>query len=215
MLGKFQMSVVTLESTAIDLANRPNYKIAMLSGDTNLLSHPNIYDASILVPPTELIMLWADGNIIAMTNQYPLYLNNKDQDEMILALIAASYTKNIVLFMSDAEFDMYGSILLLHIYNKYGIQCTLNGYGKFWVDYSKLHNIINGFFMMDLINGKTYLEAYPTNIDFPQYVIPKLIEYFGDPFEGKTMRYSDYYWHFKEMNYKLLPKMEMATMVNK
>ena len=49
--------------------------------------HPNIYNAAILMPPTEVLMAWADGNRFVMQVEYPRYLMTKDADDMIVALL--------------------------------------------------------------------------------------------------------------------------------
>ena len=93
--------------------------IACINGITDFKNHPNAYDASILLPPTELLMAWADGNQIAMQVEYPKYLAcDKDADDMIVALITALTKKNIIIYIPQEEYEIFGPILIQHIYLK-------------------------------------------------------------------------------------------------
>ena len=81
----------------------------------------NIYCASVLIPPTELLMRWADGDPVVMQNQYPQYLmNSMDADEMITSLIAVLMRKDVYIYIPQSEFNIFGMNLLNHIYYVYG-----------------------------------------------------------------------------------------------
>ena len=75
-----------------EINNMDFVAVACVNGLEDFKNHPNAYDASILLPPTELLMAWADGNQMLMRTEYPKYLiNNKDADDMIIALITEKY----------------------------------------------------------------------------------------------------------------------------
>ena len=87
-----------------EINNTDFVAIACINGVTDFKNHPNAYDASILLPPTELLMAWADGNQIAMQVEYPKYLAcDKDADDMIVALITALTKKNIIIYIPQEE----------------------------------------------------------------------------------------------------------------
>ena len=62
-----------------EINNMDFVAVACVNGVEDFKNHPNAYDASILLPPTELLMAWADGNQMLMRTEYPKYLiNNRD-----------------------------------------------------------------------------------------------------------------------------------------
>ena len=109
--------------------------------DTGYVNHPNIYNASILMPSTDLLMAWADGNQFVLQNDYPRYLMTKDPDDMIVALLAALTEKNIILYIPNDEFNIFGMYLLNHLYYYYGITVTTPT-TQFYFDINKLPFII-------------------------------------------------------------------------
>lgn len=136
---------------------------------------PNIYYAGVLIPPTEMLMEWADGNHLVLQNQYPQYLLTKDCDDIIVALIAAMTQKNIILYIPKDEFDVFGQMLLYHIYYIYGITCNTPS-TVFSINPSKLPFIASKFYMMDVMEPNDYLNYYPGNYELPMFVINKLAE---------------------------------------
>lgn len=154
---------------------------------------PNIYNASILIPPTEILMRWADGDQLIMQNEYPRYLMTQAPDEMLTAFIAALTQRNIILYIPKDEFMVFGQILLNHIYFMYGIICNF-GNTVFSIDQSKLPFIISKFLMIDVMEAKDYLDAYPANQMLPDFVINKLAEQLQPfPYPATFQQYRDYF----------------------
>lgn len=176
-----------------EINNMDFVAVACVNGLEDFKNHPNAYDASILLPPTELLMAWADGNQMLMRTEYPKYLiNNKDADDMIIALITALTKKNIVLYIPQEEYSIFGPILIQHIYFQYGITMNTSA-TRFSFDESKLPLLISKFYMMDLMEPIDYIKSYPSSLLLPQFVINKLAVDLH-PFENATFeQYADYF----------------------
>lgn len=171
---------------------------------------PNVYDASILIPETEILMEWADGNQLILQNEYPKYLMSKDCDDMIVALIAALTQKNIILYIPKEEFDVYGMMLMNHIYYVYGI--TMNYMNTvFSVNPAKLPFIMAKFFIMGIMEANDFINAYPANYPLPEFVINKLAEELR-PFQYPATfeQYADY---FNKLNASKEQQRQMVNMV--
>lgn len=134
----------------------------------------NIYCASVLIPPTELLMRWADGDPVVMQNQYPQYLmNNPDADEMITSLIAVLMRKDVYIYIPQSEFNIFGMNLLSHFYFIYGItMCTANT--QFNFDYSKLPFLLSKFYVFNIMTANDFLNSYPGNYNLIPFTINKL-----------------------------------------
>lgn len=150
--------------------------VAAICDSSFATSSPNIYNAAVLVPPVDILMTWADGAPYIMENQYPMYLNNnQDADDMIVALLAAMTTKDIFLYIPRDEFDIFGMVLLNHIYMNYGITVNIPGVSAFYFDASRTPLILSKFFMMDVMDAQDYLASFPNNLRLPDFVINKLV----------------------------------------
>lgn len=159
--------------------------------------HPNIYNAAILMPPTEVLMAWADGNQFVMQVEYPRYLMTKDADDMIVALLAALTKKNIILYIPLDEFNIYGQFLLNHLYYQYGI--ILNFIDtQFTVNPNSIPLIVSKFYMMDLMSFEDYMASYPANVQLPAYVINKMAQEIH-PFNHPAT-FDEYYAYFNQMH---------------
>ena len=193
------MSVVTdLNIIGPEINNIDFISIAAITTSYNYPKLSNIYNASILVPPTEILMAWADNAPLVLQNEYPKYLLSKEPDDMIVALIAAMTKKNIILYIPKDEFNIFGSILLNHLYYTYGITCNFNNV-KFYIDSIRIPFIISKFFMMDLMEPMDYIELYPCNVPLPEWVINKLAIQLN-PFNGKQASFTEYYNYFNSLN---------------
>lgn len=188
------MTLITdLRNIGPEINNTDFVAIACVDGLSDFKNHPNAYDASILLPPTELLMAWADGNQIAMRVEYPKYLAcDKDADDMIIALITALTKKNIIIYIPQDEYDIFGPILIQHIYFQYGIVMNTPT-TAFSFDESKLPLLISKFYMMDLMEPMDYINSYPRSLALPPFVINKLATDLH-PFENATFeQYAEYF----------------------
>ena len=193
MLFKGTMSVVTdLNLLGAEINNMDFMSVAAVTS-TDYLNHPNIYNASILMPPTEILMAWADGNELVLQNEYPKYLLQKDPDDMIVALLAAMTKRNIVLYIPKDEFNIFGMMLLNHLYYYYGIVCNFGNTQYTFAEY-KLPFIISKFYMMDLMEPMDYINSYPTHLLLPEFVINKLaMELRPFNHQATFAEYADYF----------------------
>lgn len=212
MFNNHTISVVLdLNILGNDINNVDLLMVAAITSDCNYPDHPNIYNAEILVPPTEILMAWADGNPFILQNEYPAYLNCKDPDDMICALMAALTKKNIVLYIPYDEFNVFGQILLNHLYYQWGVTCNFNG-AMFNIAPAKIPFIISKFYMMDIMDPQVYMSMYPANQPLPQWVIFKLAEDFK-PFPYPAS-FAEYEAYFNNMNAsKMQQKIEMVKVV--
>ena len=175
MFNNHTMSLVMdLNLIANEIRNIDFVTVAAIT-TSNYPDFSNIYYAGILIPPTEMLMEWADGNQLILQNEYPKYLMEKDCDDMIVALIAAMTQKNIILYIPKDEFDVFGQMLLNHIYFIYGIVCNTPT-TQFSVDATKLPFIMAKFYMMGVMEPDVFLSSYPGNYELPDWVINKLAE---------------------------------------
>lgn len=193
MLFKGTMSVVTdLNILGTEINNMDFMSVAAVT-NTDYLNHPNIYNASILMPPTEILMAWADGNELVLQSEYPKYLLQKDPDDMIVALLAAMTKRNIVLYIPKDEFNIFGMMLLNHLYYYYGIVCNFGNTQYMFAEY-KLPFIISKFYMMNLMEPMDYINSYPTNLLLPEFVINKLaVELKPFNHQATFAEYADYF----------------------
>lgn len=205
------MSLVTdLKLIAEQINNVDFITVAAITATNNYPNHPNIYNAGILMPPTDILMSWADGNELIMQNEYPAYLNCKDPDDMIVALLAAMTKKNIVLYIPANEFAVYGQILLNHLYFVYGITCNYMN-AVFNIDPNKIPFIISKFYLMDLMEPQDYLNMYPPNYPLPQFVISKLANDLR-PFNYPAT-FQQYEAYFNGLNAQKMQQMPRNNMV--
>ena len=175
MFNGHTMSVVMdLNLIKNDLLN-PNYvTVAAITSSAYPTEYPNIYYAGVLMPPAELMMEWADGNQMILQTEYPKYLMSDDCDDLIVALIAGLTRKNIVLYIPVEEFEIFGPMLLNHIYYTYGIVCN-TATSHFNIDPSRIPLIISKFYLMNVMDPDVYLDMYPANYRLPDFVIAKLV----------------------------------------
>lgn len=173
MFNNHTMSLVTdLSLIANDIRNIDFVTVAAIT-TSDYPDAPNVYYAGVLIPPTEILMQWADGNQQALQIEYPRYLLEKDCDDMIVALIAALTQKNIILYIPVDEYNVFGPMLLSHIYYMYGIICNTPT-TRFSVNTSKIPFIMAKFYMMDVMEAQMFLDSYPGNYQLPDFVINKL-----------------------------------------
>ena len=140
---------------------------------------PGVLNASVLMPPTELLMAWADGDNNAIINGYRMYLNSQCPDELIVSLLAALTKKNVILYMPKDDFNVYGNIFLDYLNIAYGIKVGFlveeNPYGTpFMFDSNAFPLIISKFYMMDVMSANDFLNSYPPNTNLYPFVVNKL-----------------------------------------
>ena len=199
MFNGHSMSLVTdLSLVANDIRNIDFVLVASITS-TEQFNAPNIYYAGVLMPPTELLMRWADGDYLCLQNEYPQYLMTKDCDDLIVALIAAMTKRNVILYIPEDEYEVYGEMLLKHLYFIYGITCN-TPFSQFSIAQEKIPFIITKFYLMDIMDVKDYMGLYPLNYPLPDIVINKLAEDIR-PFGGAPMSFMEYKSYFENLRH--------------
>lgn len=193
MFNNHAMSVVTdLRVLGPEINNKDFLAIAAITTN-DYPQLPNVYNASILIPPTEILMRWADGDPFILQNQYPAYLRTQTPDDMIVALIALLTRKNVVLYIPNDEFNIFGKMLLDYIYFNYGIICNTPT-TQFGMDQAKIPFLLSRFYMIDAMDPNDYLAAYPANALLPEFVINKLAEEMRPfAYPATFQQYADYF----------------------
>jgi hypothetical protein len=153
----------------------------------------NVYNVSILIPPTEMLMAWADGDPYILNSEYPMYLRTQTPDDMIVALIALLTQKNVIIYIPQDEFNIFGRMLLDHIYFTYGIVCNTPT-TKFSMDTTKIPFLISKFYLIDAMSAEDYIAAYPANALLPEFVINKLAsDIHPFSYQATFQMYADYF----------------------
>jgi len=191
------MSVVTDLGEIANVINNIDYIAVAAITTSDYPKLPNIYNATILMPPTEILMKWAEGDPYIMQNQYPAYLNSQCPDDMIVALLALLTKKNVILYMPMDEFNVFGMMLLNHIYFSYGITCNTPT-TRFDVDATRIPLLLCKFYMIDAMSSQDLLASYPANSPLPYFVINKLAEELH-PF-SYPVTFNEYADYFNNLN---------------
>lgn len=197
MFSDHTMTIVTDLNIVANEIQSPDYYIVAAITTSEIPKAPNIFYAGILVPPTDMLMAWADGNMDVIHNYYPQYLQTQDCDDMLVAIISAMIRRNVILYIPQDEFDIFGMDFLTYLYNMYGIVCN-SPTTNFWMDVNKLPLLMSKFYMMDIIDGITYMQMYPYNVMLPDFVINKLA-YDFNPFNGRQAYFEEYKNYFNQL----------------
>lgn len=214
MFNGHMMSVVSNLNYAMnEIMNADYFTVAAITTNDDYPPLPNIHYAGVLIPPTEMLMAWADGNPYILQTAYPQYLCCKEADDMIVAILAAMTRTNIILYIPQEEFNVFGTILLNHLYMTYGI-IAQDGVHPFMFDQNKIPFLISKFFMNGIMDASDYLLSYPARYLLPDWVITKLAEELHPfdtpmPFEA----YRDYFNNFvAAKGFGVLPPNEKTVM---
>ena len=209
MFGNHTMTIVSdLGMVANDIRNIDLFTVAAITTN-DYPQAPNIHYAGVLVPPTWMLMRWADGDQFVLQNEYPQYLQSKDCDDMIVALIAALTKKNVILYVPGDEFGIFGMYLLNHLYYNYGL--VLNSPTTQFSSNSTFYPLImSKFYMMDIMSADDYLASFPARYQLPDWVINKLAMDLT-PF-SQPVSFEVYKNHFNQINASKAQK-EMVDMI--
>ena len=219
MFNNNKMTIITRLETLGNYINDINHVSVVALTTETFPRYSNIYNGSILIPPTQILMQWADGDRFVIQNQYPAYLsNNSYVDEFIVALIGSLTRKNIILYIPHDEFDVYGPILISHFYYIYGLQLEILTdklpYAPFAVIEEKIPFILSKLYLNNLMQANDYLDAYPSNLLLPEFVINKLAMDLQPLDQSAT--FNDYYNYFNELNVRKMESLgNMVEVIDK
>lgn len=211
MFNWHTMSVVPdLKMLGDNIRNVDYIVVAAITTGTYPENLPNVHYAGILIPPTEMMMEWVDGDTFVLQNEYPKYLMEQEPDEMIVALIAAMTRRNVVLYIPDEEFQVFGQLLLNHIYYMYGITCN-TPWTTFAVDPNKIPLIMTKFYLMNVMDAKDYLDGYPGNYQIPDQAIYKLAQELHPLGPNAQATFEQYKQYFNQLNASKLKQKILMT----
>ena len=197
MFNNHTMTLITnLNQIGPEINNKDFMSVAAVT-TSDYPNHPNIFNASILVPPTEILMKWADGYPLVMQNEYPAYLPSKDPDDMIVALLAALTQRNIVIYIPMDEFKIFGIYFMNYMMYTYGIVFNYMN-TVFSIDPAKIPFIISKFYLESLMDANDYIASFPSNMMLPPWVINKLADDLK-PFD-RPATFDEYARYFNQMN---------------
>ena len=171
--------------------------IAAVTTDGQYPDLPNIHEASILLPPTELMMFYVDNMNdpraeALFKNEYAKYLNSKDPDDMIVSLLAALTVRNVVIFIPQDEFQLFGPVLMNHLYFTYGITCNFRNV-VFNFDLTKVPFIMSKFYMIGVMEPQVFLDSYPIEAALPPFVVDPLYDEVRPNAQPMTFEQKAYY----------------------
>lgn len=174
MFNNHTMSLVTDLRIIGPAINNPNFVTIAAITTSEYPRNGNIYNASVLVPPIEILTRWADGDQMVMQFEYPRYLlTSPDADNMIIALLAALTKRNIILYIPNDEFGIFGQLLLNHLYVIYGVT-VITPTTQFNIMPEKIPLIMAKFYSIGVMDANDFLASYPANIMLPDFIINKL-----------------------------------------
>lgn len=189
------MTMVTDLSVVANYINNIDFVITAGITDQQI---DGVFSAAVLIPPTELLMAWADGVPYIIQNEYPKYLANyKEADDMIVSLLAALTKKNVIIYIPADEFAIFGREFLNHMYYTYGIVMNTPN-TNFAFDISKIPLVLSKFYMMDLMTGEDLLKAYPPHCQLLPFVINKLSMEL-QPFGNQLRTFDQYAYYFNNL----------------
>jgi hypothetical protein len=184
------------------------------------MPHPNIYNISSLQPSTNILMRWADCNDpmsanAIMNSEYRAYLSMEDNDEIIVSMLAALCKKDVFIYIPQSTFEIFGPVLIDHIYQMYGVMAGFNFDGRFFVNINMQPRLLTKLYAYNFMDSITYLESYPTMINLPVEIISKLITDMRPNIgSGRPISFDQYMAYFNDLNRKTTPTIDMPTMVN-
>ena len=121
----------------------------------------------------------------------------------------------MILYIPGDEFNVFGQMLLDHIYFNYGIICNTPT-SQFTMDQAKIPFLLSRLYMIDAMNPEDYLSAYPANALLPEFVINKLAEEMR-PFQQPVsfQQYADYFNKLNASKGTTIAHPEMVKVVEK
>ena len=202
MFNNHSMSLVLdLNMIANEIRNVDLFTIAAIT-TSEVPNSPNVFYAGILVPPTELLMNWADGDQLAIHNRYPYYLQSQECDEIIITFLAALTKKNVIWYIPGTEYEIFGDVFINYLYYTYGIILNTPT-TQFSIDQHRIPLIISKFYMLNFMDPEVYIDMYPWQYQYPDFVINKLA-YDFKPF-NRPATFEEYKAYFNQMNASRAP----------
>lgn len=186
----------------VALQNSINFKIVSIGElDPSSLQTLNAIKGSVIIPPYIAFESKMNGDEVTFNNIYIDYLNQKEPTSYISAIIAALYQgKNIMLYLTQDEFDMYFINFWNYVKNMYGVTI---GFGNIQPSFESSFTwiVCSMLYKTGMLTPQEFLELYPSGAAIPDDLIPKLAEQLnGDIYLNDTSfeSYKQYFYNLKE-----------------
>jgi hypothetical protein len=167
------MSIVFDTSLIYDALYMPDIVDIINVGDPYNTSELPMVKSICLAPSVNLMQKWASyGNNGALLAEYPSELFEKMGD--ITGIIAQLCHKNIILFMTFEEYNVYGRMLENFIINNFGIVPISPYNQQMLIDASRYPMIVSYLYLYGYMTYGGYIDAYPAKYQYPDIVIDKL-----------------------------------------
>lgn len=156
---------------------------------------------SILLPPYPAMMALMDNNINAFMSAYSAHLNTKECTTFFAVLFKAMMQgSNILLYLTQDEYNMYYKYLEMYLVNVYGIYVgsAQNNY-TFNVAEQFAPAIYSVLYLSECITIEELFKLYPQGARFDQNVVMKLISEMRPVLNTNTFQaYEQYFYDYKE-----------------
>lgn len=170
----FGQIYITSDTNIVTQSIYNDARIIVLDEQNPFPNYPNVYMASLLVPPYSILEKIIDGDIQTAEAMYIDYLTSHEVNSFIAIILFALYRgENIVLYINSDEVG-FKDMLLRYICNVYGIiigsefvKCQYNEAG--------LMNILISLYMNRLISASVFLFNLGPYVIIPDFVIIQLI----------------------------------------
>jgi len=173
MFNNHTMSIVFDTSLIYDALYMPDIVDIINVGDPYNTSELPMVKSICLAPSVNLMQKWASyGNNGALLAEYPSELFEKMGD--ITGIIAQLCHKNIILFMTFEEYNVYGRMLENFIINNFGIVPISPYNQQMLIDASRYPMIVSYLYLYGYMTYGGYIDAYPAKYQYPDIVIDKL-----------------------------------------
>lgn len=173
MFNNHTMSIVFDTSLIVDALYMPDIVDIINVGDPYNTNEFPMIKSICLAPSVNLMQKWASyGNNGALLAEYPSELFEKMKD--ITGIIAQLCCKNIILFMTFEEYNVYGRMLENFIINSFGIAPISPYNQQMMIDTSRYPMIVSYLYLYGYMTCSAYIDAYPAKYLYPDFVIKKL-----------------------------------------
>lgn len=169
--------------------------------DTNEYFGIDPIQASLLLPPYEAVASFLEGDIETARNIYFAYLDQKEQDMYICALIAASMKGiNILIYTDTDMYEMkFAQLFYEYMVTAFGVAMISEDQPVFMYDPMFTTVNVSKLYFYDFITSEVFFMLYPQGEPLLMTVIPKLaIEI--NPFINSNLDvdYYNYFYNYKE-----------------
>ena len=160
-----------------------NTKIIAVSDtvDPNLMRTFNMVGASILVPPYQIMMMYAEGDLNNFRMGYISYLQEGPAAEYIAAILKAVISGiNMVLYAPQDDIGAFGEPLQLYFGEMFGIpilNIDTNSVAPSQSNPNKYATMLNHMYFYTTLSAQEFIQLYPiSSVALNETLLHKLIQ---------------------------------------